>query len=258
MFHPPLPTPYDVSFRFFGFPVRIHPLFWVVAVLLGISGDIGDMRSWFLDLAIWIAAVFVAILVHELGHSLVFRHVFRVRSMIVLHGAGGLAIPLSHHYRKPRLLGFFSEVLLSASGVLAGFLLLLFVYLFFRLIGVEVYVSGITLDPFSNPPDVSLPMIVPVLKNSYLLRFFIDLSFICVFWGVFNLLPVYPLDGGHIAREVFCLINPRTGVANSLTLSIVVAVGIAVLWIRMGEIYPAALFAYLAYLSWQALVRREA
>ena len=257
MFHSQ-PTAYDLSFRFLGFPVRIHPLFWVVSALLGMSGEIGDMKTWFVRLAIWIAAVFVAILVHELGHSLVFRHVFRVRSMIVLHGAGGLAIPLARHHRQSGLLGFFSEMLLSASGVLAGFLLVLFVYLFFRLVGTEVYVSGIAFDPFSHPPEISLPMIVPVLKNPYLQLFFIDLSFICVFWGVFNLLPVYPLDGGHIAREVLCLLNPRTGTANSLVLSIVVAVGVAILWLRLGSFYPAALFAYLAYLSWQTLMRREA
>ena len=75
-------------------------------------------------------------------------------------------------------------------------------------------------------------------------------------WGVLNLLPIYPLDGGHISREVFCLISPRSGVANSLVLSIVIAVLIAILWVRVGVFWNAALFAYLAYLSWQALERR--
>ena len=30
-------TPYDVNFRLFGFPVRIHPLFWLGTALLGAS-----------------------------------------------------------------------------------------------------------------------------------------------------------------------------------------------------------------------------
>src|SRR5207253_9310124 len=52
-------TPYDLNFRLFGFPVRIHPLFWLGAVLLG---------GWTFDLgleyaAIWVAVVFVSILV---------------------------------------------------------------------------------------------------------------------------------------------------------------------------------------------------
>ena len=72
-------TPYDLNFRLFGFPVRIHPLFWLGAVLLG---------GWTFDLgleyaAIWVAVVFVSILVHELGHAIAFR-TFGVDSHIVL------------------------------------------------------------------------------------------------------------------------------------------------------------------------------
>jgi len=245
----PQPTTYDVSFRFLGFPVRIHPLFWVIAALLGARGEIGDMKTWLIGLAIWIAAVFVAILIHELGHSLVFRYVFRVPSMIVLHGAGGLAIPFTRHHRKRGLLGFFSEVFLSAAGVLAGFLLVLLVYVFFQLIGIDIRIGGIILGP------VWLPIIIPELNNPYLFQFFANLSLVCIMWGVLNLLPIYPLDGGHIAREVLCLINPRTGVANSLALSIVVAVLIAIFWIQMGILINAMLFGYLAFLSWQALSR---
>jgi hypothetical protein len=252
----PQPTPYDVSFRFLGFPVRVHPLFWVIVALIGSRGEIGNMKLWLIDLAIWIAAVFVAILVHELGHGLVFRHVFRVPSMLVLHGAGGLAIPFARHQRKLGILGFFSEVFLSAAGVLAGLLLVLLIYVFFRLIGADVHVVKMGLGAFGAVDGPWLPVVVPMLKNHYLTLFFYNLSFVCVFWGVLNLLPIYPLDGGHISREVFCLMNPRTGIANSLALSIITAGLIAVLWIRMGIFINAALFGYLAFMSWQALSRR--
>jgi len=251
----PQPTPYDVSFRFLGFPVRIHPFFWVIAAFLGMRGEIGNMKSWFIDLALWIAAVFVAIMVHELGHGLVFRYVFRVPSMIVLHGAGGAAVPFVRHRRKPGLFGFFSEVFLSAAGVLAGFLLVLLVYMCFRLIGADVHVVKLGLGSLVESDSLWLPMVVVMLKNPYLTLFFFNLSLVCIMWGVFNLLPIYPLDGGHISREIFCLISPRSGVANSLALSIIVAAGIAVLLIRVGSFYNAALFGYLAYLSWQALNR---
>ena len=184
---------------------------------------------------VWVAAVFVAIMVHELGHGMVFRYVFRVSARIVLHGAGGLAIPLAHRYRKPGFKGFFSEVLLSASGVLAGFALALFVLLF--------YWTGIT-HLFGEGALTSL-----------LSLFFTNLVFVCVVWGIFNILPIYPLDGGHIAREVLCSISPRTGVANSLALSIFVAALVAILWIRIGTFFNAALFAYLAFLSWKELER---
>jgi len=231
MFNPP-PTPYDVSFHFLGFPVRIHPFFWVIAVVLGMPSEIGNMKSTLVDLAVWTAAVFVAIMVHELGHGLAFRYVFGVRSMIVLHGTGGVTVPFVRHQRKRGILGFFSEVFLSAAGVLAGFLLVLLIFAFFLLIHPNAF-----------------------LNKGVLGDFFYQLGLVCIVWGVLNLLPIYPLDGGHIAREVFCLISPRSGAANSLVLSIVVAVLVAVFWVRIGVFWNAALFAYLAYLSWQALER---
>ena len=42
-----------------------------------------------------------------------------------------------------------------------------------------------------------------------------------------NLLPVYPLDGGQIARELFTLGNPRNGIIQSLQLSVGAAVLVA-------------------------------
>src|SRR5205823_8806231 len=40
-----------------------------------------------------------------------------------------------------------------------------------------------------------------------------------ILWGLMNLLPVYPLDGGQISRELFSLGNPRAGIIQSLQLS---------------------------------------
>jgi len=45
-----------------------------------------------------------------------------------------------------------------------------------------------------------------------------QLLFINVLWGIVNLLPVYPLDGGQIAREVLVAVNPRAGIQQSLML----------------------------------------
>ena len=42
------PTRYDLNFSLLGIPVRVHPAFWVVGMLLGFQT--GDMRLT----AIWI------------------------------------------------------------------------------------------------------------------------------------------------------------------------------------------------------------
>src|SRR5262249_28257152 len=109
-------TPYDVRFRLLGIPVRIHPLFWLVTVALGWQDH--DVPS----VAIWVACVFVSILVHEYGHGLMAK-AFDASPSIVLWGLGGLCY--SHGERqssRQRL-----AVILSGPG--AGFLLLALVVL---------------------------------------------------------------------------------------------------------------------------------
>jgi hypothetical protein len=61
LFQVPPPTRYDLRFNLAGFPVRVHPLFWLIAVLLGYSS--GDP----LQILIWVVVVFVSILIHEMG-----------------------------------------------------------------------------------------------------------------------------------------------------------------------------------------------
>src|SRR5215208_4108329 len=85
LFQPPPPTRYDLRFSVAGIPVRVHPLFWLIAVLLGSSGDV-------LLLPIWVLVIFVSILIHELGHAFAFRR-YGQHSQVVLHFAGGLTIP---------------------------------------------------------------------------------------------------------------------------------------------------------------------
>ena len=83
MFSEPPRTPYDLNFHLFGIPVRICPWFWVAAVLLG-SRSPGPV-----SLLIWVAAMLVSILVHELGHAAVLRR-FGFPTWITLYGFGGL------------------------------------------------------------------------------------------------------------------------------------------------------------------------
>ena len=63
------PTEFDLRFSFLGIPVRVHPLFWVAAVVLGFPrGETGGQA--FALILVWTACLFVSILVHEMGHAL--------------------------------------------------------------------------------------------------------------------------------------------------------------------------------------------
>ena len=109
----PPPTQADLHFRVFGIPVRVHPLFWIVTLFLGLAAARRPIRC---ETLIWVAVVFVSILVHELGHALMQRY-FGGHPWITLYGFGGLA-SCNDCDRSPR-----SQILISLAGPVAGFLL---------------------------------------------------------------------------------------------------------------------------------------
>ena len=80
-------TQADLNFHAFGIPIRIHPMFWVLTLLLGMRYPKPEV------LLAWLLAVLISILIHELGHAMAFRY-YGVASYIVLYSFGGLAIPI--------------------------------------------------------------------------------------------------------------------------------------------------------------------
>jgi stage IV sporulation protein FB len=69
-----------------------------------------------------------------------------------------------------------------------------------------------------------------------------------------NLLPIYPLDGGHIVREILLYFNRQEGIQQSLILSIFTAGLVAVFGlIKMHDYYITIFFAFFAYESFVAL-----
>ena len=90
---------------------------------------------------------------------------------------------------------------------------------------------------------------------SYELRVFLILfSRISVSWALLNLLPVFPLDGGQIARSLFMLYGgPSSGLRNSIQLSLIVAIGAAISFFQLGNSSAGLMFMVLAFSSYQLL-----
>ncbi|MBT4867846.1 MAG: Zn-dependent protease, partial [Planctomycetaceae bacterium] len=61
------PTPYDLRFELLGIPVRVHPIFWLS------SGWLAWHRGRLDIVAVQVLCIFLAVLVHEMGHALVTR-----------------------------------------------------------------------------------------------------------------------------------------------------------------------------------------
>src|SRR5438105_4366565 len=118
LFLEPERTPYDWNWRIFGIPVRVHPLFWLISVILGWD----TVHEGFQYLLLWIGCVFVSILVHELGHVFMGQ-VFGSPGYIVLHSFGGLAVGSSALQNR------WKRIAVYFAGPLAGFLLYLPIWL---------------------------------------------------------------------------------------------------------------------------------
>jgi len=226
------PTSNDISFNLFGFSTTIQPFFWLIAAILTVLHleKIDDMHIWIAQILLGMTGVLLSILVHELGHAFVFRHVFHTESIIFLHGFGGATMPTQHYRRGFGFTGMIANCFLSFAGPLAGFLLafsMLVLYFFL---------------PMGNGDAASLVMF-----------FLYWTAQISIIWGIFNLLPIYPMDGGHIFREFFLFFFPWQGVKYSLVLSITVAAVLAVIALQYQSFFITFLFGCFAYQNYQEL-----
>ncbi len=226
-------TPYDLRFRLFAIPVIVSPWFWLAGLITGWHEKSEDRISL---LFIWIGCLFVSILVHEMGHALTAL-ACGWPPQVYLYGFGGLAVyrPTSGHTTG-------RSVLISFAGPGAGFVL----YGLFYAAAYLLIESG-------------WPQTLDRVWQFRLLEFFDDMEFINLYWGLVNLLPVLPLDGGRISEALFRRVRPWDGARLAAMLGVIVGAGVAFYFYQHRErygTYPAILFALLAFSNIQSLQTR--
>ena len=235
----PNSTKFDVHFSIAKVPVRVHPLFWLISLGFGIMSVPPGIHV-FVGVCLWAAAVFVSILVHELGHALVAR-AYGWPPRIVLHGFGGLA--LFSPTRQSRT----ERILISFMGPGAGFI-------FGGLILAAIMLTGHStqLLPGVGPTIGSGPRFA--FSGARLELFTLFLVYVNIFWGLINLLPVYPLDGGDIAKAILEKVRPRDSWSIALKLSMAAAIVVAIAALALSrQIVITIMFGYLAYTNYQML-----
>jgi stage IV sporulation protein FB len=236
LFFEPQRSQFELNWTMLGIPIRVHPFFWMMSAMMGWS----TLRFGVEFLILWIACVFVSILVHEMGHVLMGR-LFGSEGHIVLYSFGGLAVgssALRHHWQR---------IAVYVAGPAAGF----------ALFGI-VWAVRQSIDPQQASPLMRAGI-----------RYLIWIN---VFWGIMNLLPIWPLDGGQISRDLLDWISPGRGVRVALGISFIVAALLALnaLYIKAAErplhvldgipginnmdpVFAMLFFGFLAVNSFQAL-----
>jgi stage IV sporulation protein FB len=211
-------------FRILGVPVRVEPFFIIVAALFGINLD----PLWVVFA--FVGVVFVSVLFHELGHAFTYR-LLGQRSAIVLHGFGGFTVATGGGRRvlsKPK------AVLVSVSGALVQILVL----------GIPAYIA--VSRGFSEIDEFVWRFVDGGPFNWWvILKLLAEVS---LWWGAFNLLPIRPLDGGHVAETLF-------GFEMACKLSIGAAVVAALAMWRYTPFGLMALlfFGFYAYINFRDL-----
>lgn len=235
----PQPSAYDWDFRLCGIPVRVTLGFWFSALLLSSGHDL-------VGALIWVALCFVSILVHELGHALVMRAQGQFPD-ILLYVGGGLAIP-ARWYPERRM----ARLLVPLAGPAAGFALGAVVVWLVALVGGQTHIgfSSLYLPVLHVTPEQLEPL---SRARLYVYGAVNDLLYLSLYWGLLNLLPVWPLDGGHFARAIWEQRNPRYGEERSLMLSIAMAAICAVAAGFAQDRYLAVFFVFFGVGSLQAL-----
>nr|AYM54124.1 hypothetical protein [Chondromyces catenulatus] len=209
-----------MSFRLFGFEIEVQASFWLAAVFLVFPWNRQITANEILSMLVWVVVVLVSILVHELGHALAFRR-YRVQSDILLYHFGGLTIP-----RTVVPLRRLDNIIISLAGPFSGFLVGGAVFAFTRLAPNVV----------DRMPDLARQAIGSLL-------------FVNIIWGLINLLPVLPLDGGHVLESA---LGPRRE-RMTATISLVVATAVSIGFLYMSWFWPALIFGMSAFQSFRRL-----
>jgi Zn-dependent protease len=183
----------DLSFSIFRIPVRVQLWFFALVFVLAGFWNFRDPASMF----VFAGIVFASILVHELGHAFMGR-LFGLQPSITIHGFGGLT-----SWTAGRNVGAGRSLLISLAGPAVG----LFVG------------TALFLVSKAFPLDDRLPPLA--------MKLFWSAVSVNLFWSVFNLAPVMPLDGGNAFRSFWALTKIGDAEIVARVVSIPVALAMA-------------------------------
>ena len=216
------PTPFDLRMHLFRIPIRVHPSFWLLGLLIGWDPEHPQY------MVICSLCILFSILIHELGHALT-AEAFGWRSEIVLYLFGGLAFSERWAGRTP-----LKDIFVAAAGPAAQACLL----------------------PLLYATELILAEYPAVGGNEYVLVAMQFLWFINIVWTILNLMPVLPLDGGQILLGILELCGLRDPLTPTLIVSIII--GGLLAWASFSMGTGGILFIFLTISNVQTLQAHRA
>lgn len=190
--------------RIFGIKFKIHITFFLLLFFIFISvlNEKGIHSAVLATL--FICAIFICVLIHEIGHSLIGRRFGKEAKSITLLPIGGVAT-MEEMPEKPA-----QEIAMSIVGPLINLAIAGILYLF---VG---HWTGIG---------------VPNLSPDSIRTFCADLIGVNIMLAVFNLIPAFPMDGGRVLRGILAM---KMDYVRAASTAVSIGQGLAMLFILFG------------------------
>ena len=159
--------------RIFRINFRIHITFFLLLFFIFLSVLASKGLKAALIETIFICSVFLCVLIHEIGHSLIARRFGKEAKSITLLPIGGVSA-LEEMPEKPA-----QEILMAIIG---PFINIAIAFVLFLIVG-----------RMSTAKELTL-----ISTNAG--NFFPNLVTVNIFLAIFNLIPAFPMDGGRVFR----------------------------------------------------------
>ena len=158
---------------------------------------------------LWVTGFLLCIFLHELGHMLAAQLVGVEVKSIVIWLLGGLT-NLSRKAEKP-----FHHLIISAAGPLVNVILAFLCVLFY------LFISFLIMPNFQNEGLF--------LWAQTFVNLFFSLTLVNLILIVFNILPIYPLDGGNILHSIMEMLFGKSNAdLITLVISIPILLGLVI------------------------------
>jgi len=212
---------------FAGAPVVIEPTFLLLGAYVVGSALMRDGSGALGEALIFVGVIFAAILIHEFGHAAMAAALNIKSRRIVLTFFGGY-VQFVQPPQKP-----WHEIAVSAAGPGAN---------------LASWILVISL----------LPLLAPALgydeTNLAILNALNTFALMSLILGIFNLIPGFPLDGGHILRAALTyVVSRRNARIFTAYTGMVVAAALIALALWQGLLWTVFIAGLLGLAAWAEL-----
>lgn len=198
--------------KLFGVEIRIHLTFVFLLGFVWMAESSMKSNSTPARVVGLVGIIFGAVVLHELGHALVaVREGMHAKAIILLPIGGITLLEDSPSTASTGQATWKRDIRIALAGPLVNIVLAL--------------VAGMVV--LAKFPDAHL-WVKPLVHSNHLLR---SLVWTNLYLGLFNLLPAYPMDGGHVLRALF---SRRLDRVSATRRAVSIAHALAMLVIVLG------------------------